>query len=101
VLEDLTKLPFIPGGLISGTLWIVSIGTQGTGMIVNSPLSSDHRRAMVVLRRPKPAAISEPTSDISRLVRAACDRPSTMPCRFYVVEPERIWEVIRDESPVG
>ncbi len=120
LLRDLGAMPFEPGALISRTLWVMFIGEWGVwtratlpiddrldmpdeeqitglcdliGSLIRPPLCHDDEKAMVVLRRPGPAEISDADAYISRLVRQAGDGRETAPWTFHVVGPNGIREV--------
>jgi hypothetical protein len=119
-LQSLCSLPFSPGALISRTLWVVFIGASGAwtratlpvddrlGMpdeksisglcdliasLISPPLCHGYEKAMIVLRRPGGAEISEADAHIFRLVRQATADRKTMPWVFQVVGPAGIRQV--------
>jgi hypothetical protein len=125
LLHDLGALPFRPGTLISRSLWVVFIGKWGVwthatlpvddgsdmpdkeniiglcdliGSLIRPPLCHDDEKAMIVLRRPGSARISEADGYIFRLVRQAVVGRETAPWAFYLVGPDGIREVTEDES---
>jgi hypothetical protein len=59
----------------------------------------DDEKAMIVLRRPGPAEISEADAYIFRLVRQAAIGRETAPWTFHVVGPDGIREVPEHEGP--
>jgi hypothetical protein len=86
LLHDVGGLPFTPGALISRSLWVIFIGKWGVwthatlpvddrldrpdkeniaglcdlvGRLIRPPLCHDDEKAMIVLRRPGSAKISE------------------------------------------
>lgn len=126
VLHDLGAMPFSPGALVSRSLWIIFIGRRGAwthavlpvddslgmadkesiaglcdlaGSLIGSPVYQGDEMAMVVLRRPGSAEISEADAYIFRLVRRACADPKTPPWAFYVVGTGGIREVTEHEIP--
>jgi hypothetical protein len=125
LLHDLGALPFRPGALISRSLWVVFIGKWGVwthatlpvddgsdmpdkenitglcdliGSLIRPPLCHDDEKAMIVLRRPGSAQISEADGYIFRLVRQAAVGRETAPWAFYLVGPDGIREVTEDEG---
>jgi hypothetical protein len=119
-LQCLCSLPFNPGDLISRSLWLIFIGPRGAwtratlpiddrldmpdqesigffcNLIANSispPLANSDEKAMIVLRRPDQAEISEADSHIFRLMRQATAGRKTMPWAFHVVGPGGISQV--------
>lgn len=126
LLRDLGALPFPPGALISRSLWVIFIGEWGVwtratlpvddrldvpdkenitglcdlvGSLIRPPLCHDDEKAMIVLRRPGSASISEADAYIFRLVCQATVGRETAPWTFYLVGPDGIWEVTEDEVP--
>jgi hypothetical protein len=124
LLHDLGALPFSPGALVSRSLWIIFIGHEGAwthatlpveyslvmadkeGMaglcdlvssLIRPPACHADEKAMIVLRRPGSAVISEADTYIFRLVRRACAGRKTAPWAFYVVGPGGIREVTESE----
>ena len=120
LLHDLGAMPFESGALISRSLWVVFIGEWGVwthavlpvddrldmpdrksitglrdlvGSLIRPPLCHDDEKAMIVLRRPGPAEISEADAYIFRLVRQAVIGRETAPWTFHVVGPDGIREV--------
>jgi hypothetical protein len=120
LLRDLGALPFMPGVPFSRSLWVIFIGGQGVwtravlpvddslgmpdeeditglcdlvGSLIRPPLCHDDEKAMIVLRRPGPAEISEADAYIFRLVRRAVIGRETAPWTFHVVGPDGIREV--------
>jgi hypothetical protein len=98
LLRDLGALPFGLGALISRSLWVIFIGKWGVwthatlpvddrldmpdeenitglcalvGSLIRPPLCHDDEKAMIVLRRPASAEISEADAHIFRLARQA------------------------------
>ena len=127
VLHDLGALPFEPDAMISRSLWVIFIGEWGVwthavlpvddradipdqeniaglcdliGSLIRPPLCHDDEKAMIVLRRPGPAKISQADAYIFRLVRQAAAGRETAPWSFYVVGPYGIREVT-EERPQG
>ena len=126
LLHDLAALPFEPGALISRTLWVIFIGRWGVwthatlpvdnrldmpdkenitglcdlvGGLIRPPLCHDDEKAMIVLRRPGSAKISEADRHIFRLVHQASVGRVTAPWTFYLVGPDGIREVVEDQGP--
>ena len=126
LLHDLGALPFRPDALISRSLWVIFIGKWGVwthatlpiddrldipdkenisglcdlvGSLIRPPLCHDDEKAMIVLRRPDSAKISEADGYIFRLVRQAVVGRETVPWAFYLVGPDGIREVTEDEGP--
>jgi hypothetical protein len=93
LLRDLGSLPFEPGALISRSLLV--------GSLMRPPVCHDHEKAMIVLRRPGPAEISEADAYIYRLVRQAAIGRETAPWTFHVVGPDGIQEVTEHEATPG
>jgi len=60
---------------------------------------SDDEKAMIVLRRPGPAEISEADAYIYSLVRHAAVGRETAPWTFHVVGPDGTREVTEPEVP--
>lgn len=114
LLHSLGTLPFNPGALISRSLWIIFIGAWGAWTHATLPVddmldlpnqeittglwdlaaslispASCHRdeRAMIVLRRPGSAEVSEADLEIFRLVRQAAVDRKTASWTFHVVGP--------------
>ncbi len=106
LLHDLGAMPFESGALISRSLWVIFIGEWGVwthatlpvddrldmpdrksitglcdlvGSLMSPPLCHDDEKAMIVLRRPGPAEISEADAYIFRQVRQAAARRETAP----------------------
>ena len=125
VLSDLGALPFEPGALISRSLWVIFIGEWGVwtravlpvddrldmpdeeniaslcalvGSLIRPPLCHDDEKAMIVLRRPGPAEISEADAYVFRLVRQAAIGREAAPWTFHVVGPDGIREVTEREA---
>lgn len=119
-LQSLCSLPFGPGALISRSLWLIFIGARGAwtratlpiddrldmpdqksigdfcnliASFISPPLVYPDEKAMIVLRRPDEAEISEADAHIFRLVRQATAGRKTMPWAFHVVGPGGIWQV--------
>ena len=126
LLHDLGALPFRPDALISRSLWVIFIGKWGVwthatlavddrldipdkenisglcdlvGSLMSPPLCHDDEKAMVGLRRPGPAEISEADAHIFRLVRQAAVGRVTSPWAFYLVGPDGIRQVTEGEGP--
>lgn len=114
VAWSLGDLPFFPGAA-SRSLWVVFLGAAGVwthavlpvddrldkpdpehitrlsmivGMALEFPLFRSSEEALVVLRRPAPAAISEADAYVFRLVCEATASRRTAPWRFYVTGPD-------------
>ena len=123
LLHDLGALPFRPGALMSRSLWVIFIGKWGVwthatlpvddrldmpdkenisglcdlvGSLIRPPLCHDDEQAMIVLRRPGSARISEADGYIFRLVRQAVAGRETVPWAFYLVGPDGIREVTEE-----
>jgi hypothetical protein len=119
-LHDLGVIPFRPDDLISRSLWVVFVGAWGAwthavlpvdarldipdeqnvaglcdlvGSLIRPPLCHSDEKAMIVLRRPGPAEISEADAYIFRLVRQALVGREAAPWAFYVVGPDGIRDV--------
>lgn len=58
-------------------------------------------KAMIVLRRPGPAELSEADAYIFRLVQQAAIGRETAPWAFHVVGPDGIREVTEREASLG
>jgi hypothetical protein len=126
LLHDLGAMPFRPDELISRSLWIVFIGAWGAwthaalpvderldtpdkenvaglsdliGSLIGPPRCHGDEKAMIVLRRPGPAEISEADAYIFRLLRQAPVGRETAPWASYVVGPDGIREVTEHEAP--
>jgi hypothetical protein len=127
LLHDLGAMPVESGALISRSLWVIFIGEWGVwthavlpvddrldtpdkesisglcalvGSLMSPPLCHDDEKAMIVLRRPGPAEISEADAYIFHLVRQAAIGRETAPWTFHVVGPDGIREVTeREASP--
>jgi hypothetical protein len=124
VPESLGVLPFLPGAA-SRSLWVVFLGETGVwthavlpvddrldkpdpdhiahvctmvGIGLTYPLSYANEEALVVLRRPAPAAISEADAYIFRLVCEAATDRQTAPWRFYVTGPDGARECFRQAT---
>jgi hypothetical protein len=114
VPRRLGALPFQPGAA-SRSLWVVFLGEEGiwthavlpvdsrldkpdtehitrlakiVAIGLTFPLSYAREEALVVLRRPAPAEISEADACIFRVVCEAATARETAPWRFYVTGPE-------------
>jgi hypothetical protein len=125
LLRDLGAMPFEPGALISRSLWVVFIGEWGVwtrsvtpiddrldmpdeeqitglcdliGSLIRPPLCQAGEKAMIVLRRPGPAEISEADAYIFRLVLQAAVGRETAPWTFHVVGPDGIREVTEHQA---
>ena len=125
LLRELGSLPFEPDALISRSLWVMFIGKWGVwthavlpvddslgmpdeknitglcdlvGLFIRPRLCHAGEKAMVALRRPGPAQISEADAYIFHLVRQAADGRETAPWTFHVVGPEGIREVTGHET---
>ena len=68
------------------------------GSLIRPPLCHDDEKAMIVLRRPGSATISQADGYIFRLVRQAAVDRETAPWAFYLVGPDGIREVTEDEG---
>jgi hypothetical protein len=127
LLHDLGALPFSPGALVSRSLWIIFIGRHGAwthatlpveeslgmasregmaglcdlvGSLVRPSVCHEDEKAMIVLRRPGSAEISEADACIFRLVHEACAGRKTAPWAFYVVGSGGMREVTEHEIPM-
>jgi hypothetical protein len=127
LLHDLGALPFIPGALVSRSLWIIFIGPAGAwthatlpvedspgladtegigglcdlvGSLIRPPVCHRGEEAMIVLRREGSAEISEADAHIFSLVRRSCAGRKTAPWAFYVVGPGGMREVTEHEIPL-
>jgi hypothetical protein len=125
LLHDLGTMPFNPGALISRSLWVIFIGEWGVwthatlpiddrldmpdqenitglcdlvGSLIRPSLCHDDEKAMIVLRRPGPAEISEADAYIFSLVRQAAVGRETAPWTFHVVGPDGTREVTEPEA---
>ena len=125
LLHDLGAMPFESGALISRSLWVIFIGEWGVwthavlpvddrldmpdqenitglcdlvGSLIRPPVCHDDEKAMIALRRPGPAEISEADAYIFRLVRQAVIGRETAPWTFHVVGPDGIREVTEREA---
>ena len=125
MLRDLGAMPFEPGALISRSLWVILIGEWGVwtravlpvddrldmpdqenitglcdlvGSLIRPPLCHDDEKAIIALRRPGSAEISEADAYIFRLVRQAVIGRETAPWTFHVVGPDGIPEVTEREA---
>jgi hypothetical protein len=125
LLRDLGAMPFEPGALISRSLWVMFIGEWGVwtratlpiddrldmpdqeyitglcdliGGLISPPLCHDDEKAMVVLRRPGPAKLSEADVYIFRLVCQAVGGRETAPWTFHVVGQNGIQEVTERQA---
>lgn len=121
VPRRLGTLPFLPGAA-SRSLWVVFLGQAGVwthavlpvddrldkpdpdhiarlctmvGLGLTYPLSYTNEEALVVLRRPASAAITEADAYIFRLVCEAAAARETAPWRFYVTGPDGARECFR------
>jgi hypothetical protein len=126
LLHDLGAMPFESGALISRSLWVIFIGEWGVwthavlpvddrldmpdrksitglcdlvGSLMRPSVCHDDEKAMIVLRRPGPAEISEADACIFRLVRQAATGRETAPWTFHVVGPDGIREVSTPSLP--
>jgi hypothetical protein len=124
LLRELGALSFEPGDLISRSLWVIFIGRWGVWTHAVWPIddslrmpdeasitgicnliasfirpSSCHRdeKAMVALRRPDRAEISEADAHIFRLIRQAAADREAAPWTFHVVGPDGIQQVTDDK----
>lgn len=120
LLRVLGTMPFLPGAPISRSLWVICVGAWGvwtraclpvddsldmpdrgniTGLcglaasLIGSPLCHSDENAMIVLRRPGPAEISEADAYIFRLVCQASVGRRTVPWTFHLVGPHGIREI--------
>jgi hypothetical protein len=125
LLRELGALPFEPGDMITRSLWVMYIGKWGvwtravlpiddslgmpeeetiTGLcdlvasLIRPPRCHDNEKAMIALRRPGPAEISEADVHIFRLILQAADGRETAPWTFHVVGPEGIRQVTENET---
>jgi hypothetical protein len=125
LLHDLGTMPFESGALISRSLWVIFIGEWGVwthavlpvddrldmpdkesitglcdlvGGLMSPPLCHDDEKAMIVLRRPGPAEITEADAYIFRLVHQAAIGRETASWTFHVVGPDGIREVTEHEA---
>jgi hypothetical protein len=127
VPRRLGKLPFTEAAA-SRSLWVVYVGAgrvwthavlpvddrpgmpdadrirglcEIVAMSISPPLCRDDEEALVVLRRPGPAPVSEADAYIFRLVcEAAADR-KTAPWTFYVAGPDGVRECFRQAGAGG
>lgn len=124
VPRRLGALPFPPGAG-SRSLWVVFLGEEGVwthavlpvdsrldkpdhehitrlakivAIGLTFPLSYAREEALVVLRRPAPAVISEADACIFRLICEAATARETAPWRFYVTGPEGERECFRQTA---
>jgi hypothetical protein len=124
VSRHLGALPFPPGSA-SRSLWVVFLGQAGAwthavlpvddrldkpdaehitrlskivAIGLTFPLSYANEEALVVLRRPAPAAISEADAYVFRVVCEAAAARETAPWRFYVTGPEGARECFRQAA---
>jgi hypothetical protein len=124
VAWSLGDLPFFPGAA-SRSLWVVFLGPAGVwthavlpvddrldkpdpehitrlsrivGIALEFPLFRSSEEALIVLRRPAPAAISEADAYIFRLVCQATATQQTAPWRFYVTGPDGARECFRQTA---
>ncbi len=121
VLHRLASLPFPPGALIQRSLWLITIGPWGSwtravipvdgnhdqpepGAIAGwcdliamfmerGPLLDDDKTALIVLRRPGTASVSDADERIFRVPCAAAACRDTVPWAFYVATPHRTHEL--------
>lgn len=118
--------PFLPGAPSSRSLWVVFIGEWGiwthamlpiddrldlpdrahiarlseiAGLCLAPAKCHDNEEALVVLRRPGPAVISEADAYIFRLVCEAAAGRDTAPWTFYVTGPDGARQCFRQPSP--
>ena len=68
------------------------------GSLLRPPLCHEDEKAMIVLRRPGSAKISQADGYIFRLVRQAAVGRETAPWAFSLVGPDGIREVTEDEG---
>ena len=126
LLHDLGAMPFESGALISRSLWVIFIGEWGVwthatlpiddrldmpdqenitglcdlvGSLIRPSLCHDDEKAMIVLRRPGSAEITEADAYIYSLVRQAAVGRETAPWIFHVVGPDGTREVTEPEIP--
>jgi len=121
VLHRLAGLPFPPGALIKRSLWLITIGPRGPWTRAVIPvdghrdrpapgaiagwcdliamfmergrLLEDDETALVVLRRPGTASVSDADEHIFRVLCGAAARRDTVPWAFYVATPHRAHEL--------
>jgi hypothetical protein len=120
LLRDLGAMPFGPDDRFTRSLWVMFIGEYGVwthavfpvddrldlpdeenitglcdlvGLFIEPSRCHDDEKAMVALRRPGPAEISEADTQIFCLVRHAAADRETAPWTFHVVTPDGIREV--------
>jgi len=116
--------PFLPGAPSSRSLWVVFIGEWGiwthamlpiddrldmpdrrhvtrlceiVGMCLAPSSCHEEEEALVVLRRPGPAVISEADAYIFRLVCEAAAGRDTAPWTFYVTGPDGAKQCFRQQ----
>ena len=124
VTRRLGALPFLPESA-TRSLWVVFLGQAGVwthavlpvddrldkpdpehitrlakivAIGLTFPLSYANEEALVVLRRPAPAVISEADAYIFRLVCEAAAARETAPWRFYVTGPDGARECFRQTA---
>jgi hypothetical protein len=121
VLNLLAGLPFPPGALIKHSLWLIIIGPWGSWTRAVIPVGGDHdlaepgaiagwcdliavlmacgplldgdETALVVLRRPGTASVSDTDERIFRVLGGAVARRDTAPWAFYVATPHGVHEM--------
>jgi hypothetical protein len=118
MLSSLGTMPFLPGALISRSLWLIFICPWGFRNPVVLPVDDrldlpepddiaswcdllahfmEHPRreetALVVLQRPGPANISDADKYIYRVMREAAAGLQTAPWAFYVTGPDGVQQV--------
>lgn len=125
-LRDLAAQPFIPGALISRSIWVIFVGRRGVqvratlpiddrvdkpdeenitslcdlaGSLISSPLRESDEKAAIVLHRPGPTEISEADTYIFRLMHKACASRKAAPWTFHVVGPGGSREIMEHQAP--
>jgi hypothetical protein len=118
VLRCLGTLPFQPGAPISRSLWLIFISRWGLQTRAAVPVDDEldlpdrvniaglcdlvagflehataDETALVVLRRPGTAGISQADEYIFRVLCDAAAHRDTAPWAFYVAAPDGIWEL--------
>jgi hypothetical protein len=126
VPRDLGMLPFEHGAAFTRSLWVIFIGAQGiwthaalpvddrldlpdrehitrlsdvVAMFLTRPLCHDHdEEALIVLRRPADAAISEADAYVFRMVCEATANRDTAPWTFHVAGPDGARQCFRQTA---